>query len=383
MVNVYITQNLKDKLGAFKECLNLSDFEQKLIAKYKQSGKDKDAFSIVIKVNIEPMLNRTHIPWVTTNREMAAVLVEKMKQLGFSNIKIVESDGALRLMLNEHSIENIAQITGYDQLGVPVVNLTKEKVMHAYYLYEDDRFIYKWKHPIGRSVRDADFLISFAKGKTHPSDWFTLCFKNMYGCMPEMNKSYWYHEYSEVWLVTAALVCDKPVDYCFIDAWICSDGVMGHVGVSNEDKDIEHMGHCAKKIGMVFASSDIVSIDMEFARRAGQDYRKMKIMKQYVKWARGGNYPRYEIVSKLDKHLTFSDIVEWNNVPDTYVEDNDWTLEENTVLFVIKLPSPANIIDTSLFPYTSFVHRIGGMILKFILYKILDPIRVALGLKYL
>lgn len=68
------------------------------------------------------------------------------------------------------------------------------------------------------------------------------------------------------------------------DGWLCSDGVMGHVGVGVEDKDIKHMGSCAKKIGMVFASRDIVAIDMEFVRRAGQDYRKMKIMQQYVKW---------------------------------------------------------------------------------------------------
>ena len=367
MINVYITQDLEDKLRTFKACLNLSDFEQQLIAKFEQSGKSKEAFSIVIKPNMMPMVNRTHIPWVLTDREMVAILVEKIKQLGFSNIKIVESDISIQLMSKKHCVENIAQISGYDQLGIPVVNLTKEKVMHKYYLYEDDKFIYKWKHPIGRSVLDADFLISFAKGKTHQSDWFTLCIKNMYGCMPEMNKSYWYHEYSEVWLVTAALLCEKPVNYCFIDAWLCSDGVMGHVGVGVEDKDIEQMGSCAKKIGMVFASRDIVAIDMEFIRRAGQDYRKMKIMQQYVKWARGGDYPQYEVVSKLDKHTMFSDIVEWDNVPDTLVEDNDWTFEENTILFVMKLPNPVKFTDVTIFPLRSFVHRIGSIIMKFIL----------------
>jgi uncharacterized protein (DUF362 family) len=383
MANVYITQNLKDKLDAFKKCLKLCDFEKHLTDKYKKSGKNKKTFSVIIKANLMPMVNRTHMPWVITDKEMVTSLVEFIKELGFTNIKIVESDMAVQQMMKSHCVENMAKITGYDQAGAPVVNLTKEKIMHDYYLYEDDKYIYKWKHPIGKSVLNADFLISFAKGKTHQSDWFTLCIKNMYGCMPEMNKSYWYHEYSEVWLVTAALLCEKPVDYSFIDAWLCSDGPMGHVGVSIEDKDIEHMGHCAKKIGMVFASRDIVAIDMEFARRAEQDYRKMKIMKQYIKWAMDGIYPKYDIVSKLDKHLMFSDIVNWENPPDSFVEDNDWTFEENTVLFVLRLPSPAKFIDTNLFPYTTFIHRIGANILKFILYKIMNPIRIALGLKYL
>lgn len=79
----------------------------------------------------------------------------------------------------------------------------------------------------------------------------------------------------------------------------------------------------------------------------------------------------------------FSDIVKWDNVPDTYVEDNDWTFEENRMLFVMKLPNPVKFTDVNIFPLTSFVHKIAFLIMKFTLYKIMNPIRIALGLKYL
>lgn len=32
------------------------------------------------------------------------------------------------------------------------------------------------------------------------------------------------------------------------DGWLCSDGVMGHVGVGVEDKDIKHMGSMQKRL---------------------------------------------------------------------------------------------------------------------------------------
>ena len=264
-----------------------------------------------------------------------------------------------------------------------MVNLGAEKVTHDYTLYEREGRLYKWRHTMGRSLRDADFVVSFAKGKTHHCDWYTLCMKNMYGCMPEVNKSYWYHEYSEVRLVTAALLCEKQVDYCFIDAWICSDGVRGYVGVHETDKDIDHMGGCAKKIGMVFASPDIAAIDKEFATRAGGDYRKMMILQQYVRWARGGEYPEYDVLGSIDERLRFSDLVEWENVPDEVVEETDWRFEENTILFVTRLPNPIKFTDTELFPLRSWLHRLVFLAMKFILYKIMDPIRVALGLRYL
>ena len=101
----------------------------------------------------------------------------------------------------------------------------------------------------------------------------------------------------------------------------------------------------------------------------------MKIMRQYVEWARNGDYPiKYDVISKIDKNRLFSDIIEWENVPDSYVEDNDWTFEENTVLFVLKLPSPVKFMDMTLFPMKSIIHRIGSIIMKFILYKIMNPI---------
>ena len=37
---------------------------------------------------------------------------------------------------------------------------------------------------VGRTWRDADFRVSFAKNKTHTRAWYTLCIKNIYGALP-------------------------------------------------------------------------------------------------------------------------------------------------------------------------------------------------------
>ena len=86
------------------------------------------------------------------------------------------------------------------------------------------------QHFVGRSWRDADYRISFAKNKTHWQCFYTGCLKNIYGCLPAWDKMKHYHGKGREYYQCCILILDRfPVHFGFLDAWVSGDGFSGHV----------------------------------------------------------------------------------------------------------------------------------------------------------
>jgi uncharacterized protein (DUF362 family) len=80
---------------------------------------------------------------------------------------------------------------------------------------------------VGKTWKDADFRISFAKNKTHISCYYTLTIKNIYGTLPEQNKFREYHADREIDTVTIETIQEFPVNFGIVDGIWSADGIFG------------------------------------------------------------------------------------------------------------------------------------------------------------
>jgi uncharacterized protein (DUF362 family) len=121
------------------------------------------------------------------------------------------------------SVAAVAEMLGYTCRGYRIEDLSEQKEPYDYGSVLG-------QHSVGRTWRDADYRISFAKNKTHWQCFYTGCLKNIYGCLPEADKMRHYHGKKREFYQCCILILDRfPVHFGFLDAWMSGDGFSGHV----------------------------------------------------------------------------------------------------------------------------------------------------------
>jgi len=337
-----------EKFKSFQELLSLTRFDGCLQKIYSESGKSINDFSVVIKPNMMVYINPNNHQVVVTDKELVELLIDHIRNLGFTNIAVVEAQNDVGRMFKNHNVRVVAKQIGYQPDGrYRIVDLTEEAVKFKYeYIHLNGRKKL-WKHTVGRTWRDADFRISFAKCKTHEHDYMTLAVKNIYGCFPNPNKVCEYHMKYEVWDVTGRLYRNFPVHFAFVDCWMASDGFQGYKIPS------------PRPLKMLFSGPDAVAVDMEIFKRAGLDYKKSRILKRAVQQTRNGAccYPEYQVAG--DKDTQFQDLMSWLNVTDQIVSAIDILEEVYIAWGFINMKPAARFIDYSLFPPKNIFSRFG------------------------
>jgi len=332
-----------DKLASFGQLLDLTRFDDVLLNACENAPKDKSAFKIVIKPNMMVFVHPETFRATVTDKDLVEALIDHILELGFSDIAICEAQHDVGTMLQNHNVRFVAEQIGYDPQGrYKIIDLTLESLPFRY-LYRDGRGREKvWKDRVGKSWQEADFRITFAKCKTHEQDWMTLGVKNIYGCFPRTNKVSKYHIQNEVDDVTARSLCNFPIHFCFIDAWVASDGFQGYK-IANP-----------KQLEMLFGGPNAIAVDMEAFKRAGLDPHRSRILRKSVEQLYDGAYPQYTVVG--DTSTVFSQLCAWENVSDDIVNSID-VLEEVYISWAFLNLKPSARIDYDLFPPKNVFYR--------------------------
>jgi uncharacterized protein (DUF362 family) len=333
-----------ERISSFQALLKLTKFDQVLLQAYENSGKERSEFRVVIKPNMMVFINPRAYEATVTDKDLVEHLVDHILRLGFSDISVCEAQNDVGRMLKNHNVKFVAERIGYKPSGrYRIVDLTQESVPFKYAYKDEKGKTKRWKDRVGRTWRDADFRITFAKCKTHEHDWMTLGVKNVYGCFPRPDKVCRYHIRNEVFDVTARMICNFPVHFSFVDAWIGSDGFQGYKIAR------------PRKLNMLFGGNNAVGVDMEIFKRAGVDPQKSKILRKAVDQLYDGTYPQYTVEG--DKNTQFIDLGPWENISDDLVESID-VLEEVYIAWAfINLKAAAEIIDYNLFPPKNVFYR--------------------------
>jgi len=119
------------------------------------------------------------------------------------------------------------------------------------------------KVEMARSQMEADYLISFAKLKTHAQQRITGVMKNQFGSLPEKLKVHYHPKLAEA-------ICDmtrvRPPDLCLVD------GLIGHEGAGP-------VHGVPRVMGLLVAGSDAVATDRVLAQLMGFNPNKVPHLK--------------------------------------------------------------------------------------------------------
>ena len=288
-VVVRITQqgDDSDRFAILEQTIQEAGFWDRLEECYIKSGITKKDFLVAIKPNLMMFYSKNDMN-VITEPALVEHLINKIVEKGYTNIALVESQNVYGNWFKDREVENVARYAGYNPTNYRIVDITLDTVAHT---YKGSLGTYL----VGKTWRDANFRISFAKNKTHFSSYYTLTIKNIYGTTPEQNKFLEYHKDREIEIVTIEMLKEFPVHFGIIDGIWSSDGIQGY----KADKTPRHTK-------TIIAGANLIAVDMVGGQKMGLDPMNSRFVKLA---AESFGKPEIRIVGDIS---LYSD---WENVP--------------------------------------------------------------------
>ena len=265
-----------DKLRTLQEAMDASGFLPHVHSWYTRSGKSKQDFTIAIKPNIMTASVKEHPSPVYTDPAMVEFLIGALRQDGFTDIAVVEARNVYDYSYTGRDVASVATLVGYTCDGYRIEDLSEQKIPWEYGGVLGS-------HTVGRTWKEADYRISFAKNKTHWQCYYTGTMKNVYGCLPEWDKMRHYHGKNREFFECCVLILEQfPVHFGFLDAWVSGDGFSGHV----RDAKPNHTN-------TIFASDNIFALDWVMGEKMRVSPEKNSVLKEAMRrWGPLGNITR-------------------------------------------------------------------------------------------
>jgi uncharacterized protein (DUF362 family)/Pyruvate/2-oxoacid:ferredoxin oxidoreductase delta subunit len=215
----------------------------------------KPGQSVLLKVNLLTKAEPDRA--VTTHPELVRAVVRLAKAAGAGSIAIGDSPGG---RTSANGARAIFEASGMAEVArdedVDLVLLDDDVVR----MPVPDGVLYQHFN-LGRAVVESDVLIDLPRLKTHGFMMMTGAVKNLFGCIPGLEKAQFHvkvpdrDDFGEM-LVDLLLACQP--DLCIMDAIIGMEGA----GPS---------GGSPRRIGAVLASADAVAMDVVAAAITGFD----------------------------------------------------------------------------------------------------------------
>jgi uncharacterized protein (DUF362 family) len=296
--DIVVIKEGEDKLHILDDAVKEAGLFRFLEAGLKKSGRKRDEFLIAVKPNfmvLTSAADRSNY----TDTEMVIHLLKRFYDLGFRNLFVVESENVLGQWYRNRSVPFVAKVAGYREEFYRIDSITENAVPYKYDGILRDHFV-------GRTWKEADFRISFAKNKTHPAGTYTLTLKNIFGVTVKQNKYLDYHKHLEWDLCVVDMLDAFPVHFGIVDAFISADGPFGFRG-SNRPK----------KTKTVLAGQNCIAVDWVGAMKMGLNPMRSRLMRKVVdRWGMpsyttSGNAAPYEGWNNPPRFLPhFDDMLE-------------------------------------------------------------------------
>ena len=279
-----------DRFHALDAVLDATGFFELLDAAWRDSGKDQEDFSILIKPNFSFMYSLTDIS-TFTDPNLVEHLVDRIVAKGFRNIAVVEAQSTYTVFFTNRDVPTLAKYIGLRGKNYRIIDLSENTVPYDY-----GRTL--GRHAVHPAWRDADFRISFAKNKTHSYAYYTLTIKNIYGALPKKNKFKEYHCNQDLGIYVPAIdfIDEFPVHFGLIDAYFSADGPFGIFADPEPNFT-----------STIIGGDSLVAVDWVGASKMGYDPMVSGYMRLAVQ--RFGK-PKIKLAGDQRPYL------HWNNVPE-------------------------------------------------------------------
>lgn len=189
---------------------------------------------------VDPYLVRYIVEWLLERRDIKEII-------------IAEADAT------HLSADPAFKILGWEQVFADLprtrfLNLSNDELVSV----ELDGLFFR-RLEMSRTFMEADYLISFAKLKTHELQTITGIMKNQFGALPEKLKIVYHPHLAEA---IYDLTKVRPPDFCLVDGLIAHEGAGPVHGIP-------------RVMGLIVAGTDAVATDRVCARLMGKDPRRV------------------------------------------------------------------------------------------------------------
>ena len=226
---------------------------------------------------------------VTTNPVFLEAAIRLVKEAGARRILVGDSPG---LQTPGFSGKACGLFDAATRNGAEWVDFTKEKTEIS---CTDGKMMKKFT--VAKAAREADFIISLPKLKTHQLMYFTGAIKNIFGFIPSLAKSPLHVRFpareSFASMLVDLCLAVKP-DYAFMDA------ITGMEGPGPGSGTPRH-------IGLVLASSNLLAIDVAASTIIGYPPLEIPVNKDAISrgyWLSDFNEIEYPGLSPADLKIT-------------------------------------------------------------------------------
>lgn len=212
----------------------------------------KPEYKVLIKPNL--LMKRKPSEVTTTHPSLILAIINRLKALGIRNIVIADSPGG---PYTKTLLTDIYKASGmYDvamQTNVSLNLNTTADLMNS----ENSNCCKVFN--IIKPVHEADFIISVGKVKTHGMTTMSGGVKNLFGCIPGLQKPEMHCRFNKV-----DEFCDMLVDLalCVKPDVTIMDGVIGMEGNGPS-------GGVPKQCGFIAGSRDVFALDVYLSKKIG------------------------------------------------------------------------------------------------------------------
>lgn len=210
----------EDKIGCLRRALELTQFGEHVDAAARESGKPREEVIVAIKPDF---MMAYHLADPSTFTETALVeeLATILRARGYRDIRVCESQNMYSKFYHRRDVASVARYLGYSEHGYRVHDLSLELEDHE---FKRGMGVYA----IGKSWRDADVRIVFAKLKTHVNATCHMALRTTTMVVPQLGDYLFSDRLTDLSSVGMAVLHDFPPHFGIVDGYeYAADGLMG------------------------------------------------------------------------------------------------------------------------------------------------------------
>jgi uncharacterized protein (DUF362 family) len=241
---------LEEKLSLFRGLLD-GHLRGLLRNRSASLGKPVSEFRVAIKPAFMMGYDRRDRSMIT-DRELLDELAAFLRECGCDDVAVVEGRNLYDQFYDNRSVLNVARYFDIYSPHFRVVDLSDEQVSHVY-------FRGMAQYTVGRTWKDADFRISFAKMRSHPVELVHLTIANLEGIGARCDQFLFAERQADRETATMMLLDEFPPHLSILDAYEqAADGLVGIMGCPRPATPLRF-----------YAGSDALAVDMVATRHMG------------------------------------------------------------------------------------------------------------------
>lgn len=266
-VKVVQGRTVDEKLSLFRGLLEETHLKEQLEERARALDKPLTELRVAIKPAFMLGYHRRDRSMIT-DRQLLEELAHYMRACGCKDVAVVEGRNIYDQFYGNRSVQEVARYFDISSPHFRVVDLSDEQIPHAY-------FRGMGQYTVGRTWKDADFRISFAKMKSHPVELVHLTIGNLEGIGARCDQFLFAERQADRETATMMLLDEFPPHLSMIDAYEqAADGLVGVMGCPRPATPLRF-----------YAGTDALAVDMVAMRHMGMaDPRESSTLRAACHW---------------------------------------------------------------------------------------------------